>query len=412
MVDEETQDVASGSAGAPPNRDFRRPPNVIEGEVSERGDDDSAAAIARDAQPSSRPSPVAHGGAGGFIGGAIAGAILVALAAVGGSSLFAWKSDVDANASRLAEIDSQAERAKEAADAETKRETALLSGVDKRMSALETSVRELDKRLTAAASAANSPDTAGAEAAERLASQVSELKQGVDAARGEIAAISGRISKLESVPPVASSGPEVSALAARLEKAEAALATPKSETRVAADRPTAADNAAAIAIVAAAAQEKLAEGAPFAAELDDLHRLGVDPAQLAPLQDVVSGAPTARALVASFDAVAPQVLAATSRGEAGGVVDRLLAHMRGLVRVRALNETAGDDPQAVVSQIEGANRRGDIAAAIAAFAKLPEPARQAAGDWPARAAARQKADVALQTIRDAAIAHLAGGAKP
>ena len=97
---------------------------------------------------------------------------------------------------------------------------------------------------------------------------------------------------------------------------------------------------------------------------------------------MVNGAPTDGALAASFDAVAPKVLAATSQAEKGGVVDRFLAHMRNLVRVRDLNETAGDDPQAIVSQIEAASRRGDIAGALAAFDKLPEAARQAAGDWP------------------------------
>src|SRR5208283_55436 len=104
---------------------------------------------------------------------------------------------------------------------------------------------------------------------------------------------------------------------------------------------------------------------------------------------VVNGAPTNGALAASFDAAAPHVLAAASQEEKAGVVDRFLAHLRNLVRVRDLNETAGDDPQALVSQIEAASRRGDIAGALASFGKLPGAARQAAGDWPAQARARQ-----------------------
>ena len=86
--------------------------------------------------------------------------------------------------------------------------------------------------------------------------------------------------------------------------------------------------------------------------------------------------------------------------------------MRNLVRVRDLNETAGDDPEAIVSQIEAACRRGDIAGALAAFGKLPEAAREAAGDWPNEAGARQAADAALQSIREAAIGRIAGGAGP
>jgi hypothetical protein len=80
--------------------------------------------------------------------------------------------------------------------------------------------------------------------------------------------------------------------------------------------------------------------------------------------------------------------------------------------VRDLTETTGDDPPALVSQIEALSRRGEFAGALAAFNKLPEAARQAAGDWPAQARARQGADSALQSIREAAIGRLAAGTKP
>ena len=79
--------------------------------------------------------------------------------------------------------------------------------------------------------------------------------------------------------------------------------------------------------------------------------------------------------------------------------------------MRDLHETAGDDPQALVSQVEALSRRGDIAGALASFGKLPEAARQAAGDWPTMARLRQAADAALQSIREKAIAELADGPK-
>ena len=153
-------------------------------------------------------------------------------------------------------------------------------------------------------------------------------------------------------------------------------------------------------------------GAGFGPELAALQRLGVDSAALAPLQAVVNGAPTNSALAASFTAVAPHVLAATAPAETGSVTDRFLAHLHNLVKVRELNETAGDDPQALVSQVEAASRRGDIGAALAAFDKLPEAARKAAGDWPTLARARAAAEAALQSIREAAVGQLAGGPKP
>ena len=153
-------------------------------------------------------------------------------------------------------------------------------------------------------------------------------------------------------------------------------------------------------------------GAGFGHELATLQRLGVDAAALAPLEAVVNGAPTNDALATSFSAVAPHVLAATSQPDTGSVTDRFLTHLHNLVKVRELNETAGDDPQALVSQIEAESRRGDIGAAVASFDKLPEAARKAAGDWPTLARARQAAEAALQSIREAAVGQLAGGQKP
>jgi hypothetical protein len=220
-----------------------------------------------------------------------------------------------------------------------------------------------------------------------------------------------RVAKLETEAPKTNDA-DLSALSARLDKVEAALAAPKSETRVAPDARAPADNAAATAIIAAAIADKLGAGAPFGPELDALGRLGVDPAALAALQAVAGGAPTGSSLAVSFDAVEPRVLAAASHEEEGGVVDRFLAHIRGLVHVRDLNETQGADPQAIASRIEADSRRGDAAGALAAFNQLPEAARQAAGDWAIKAHARLAADAALQSIREAAIGRLAGGSKP
>ena len=67
------------------------------------------------------------------------------------------------------------------------------------------------------------------------------------------------------------------------------------------------------------------------------------------------------------------------------------------------------EPEAVVSRIQAALSRGQVAAAVAAFGKLPEPARKAGGDWVKTASARAGADEAARTLRDAAIGRLDGG---
>jgi hypothetical protein len=427
MVDEETHEVSAAPAGAPPNRDPRRDPGVIEGEIAARATDEREPPPSATTAPESAAEPRStRAGSRGVLAGALAGLIVSALAVGAGYTLLASKADVADNANRLAEVVAQSERENATLDAEAKRDSAAVSSLGKRVSALEASAgtsgaAELDKRVAAleAASAENGPKVVAAaqatqqaaQADQQLVMQVKDLRADVDAARGEIPGLAARVAKLETETPKANDA-DLSALAARLDKIEAALAAPKSETRVAAEKPAPADNASAIAIIAGAVEDKLAAGAPFGTEVAALQRLGVDPAALAALQAVAGGAPTGSALTASFDAVAPQVLAAVAPAESGGVLDRLLAHIRGLVRVHDLGESAGDDPEAILSRIEAACRRGDIAGALAAFDKLPAAARQAAGDWPVKARARQAADAALQSIREAAVGRLAGGAQP
>jgi hypothetical protein len=423
MVDEDTQNVAAEPAGAPVNRDARPDPGVIEGEIAGRAADEvgpppraAEAAAQTSSAPAAKPVRI---GVRAFAAGALAGLIVCALTAGIGYNFLASKADLAESGDRLAALETQAQRGNTALDAEASRENAAIASLDKRVNVLEASASapggaEFDKRLAAleAANAELAPNIAAAkETAQRLATQMGDLRSDVDAARGEISGLSARIAKLEAGPGNAA-GPDLSALAARLDKIEAALAAPKSETRATPEQPTSANNAAAIAIIAEAAEERLRTGAPLGPELAALQHLGVAPAALAPLQAVANGAPTNSALAASFSSVAPHVLAATSQAENGSVTDRFLAHIHNLVRVRDLNETAGDDPQALVSQIEAESRRGDIGGALASFDKLPEAARQAAGDWPTLARARQAADAALQSVREAAIGRLAGGPNP
>ena len=48
MVDEEIKDVSAGPTGAPVNRDARREPEVIEGEIAARDAEDSNVVSRRD----------------------------------------------------------------------------------------------------------------------------------------------------------------------------------------------------------------------------------------------------------------------------------------------------------------------------------------------------------------------------
>jgi hypothetical protein len=415
MVDEEITDVSAGPTGAPVNRDARREPDVIEGEIAARDGEESVlspnptAAETRADPPAPKAAP--PNSARSLLAGAVGGLVVSALGLGAGYSLLTSKADGTDTQNRLGALEAQARQTNDALGAEANHESAALAALEKRITALEASAgasntTDLDKRL-AALEAASTGNGAAGDATQRLAAQAKDLRADVDAEKGALPELSARVAKLEADTQKASgAGPDAATLAARIDKVEAALAAPKNETRAAAD------NAAAVAIIAEGAEETLRAGAALGPELAALARLGVDAAALAPLQAVANGAPTNSALATSFSAVAPHVLAATSAPEQGSVSDRFLAHLHNLVKVRELNETAGDDPQALVSQIEAASRRGDIGAALASFDKLPEAARKAAGDWPTLARARQSAEAALQSIREAAVGQLAGGPKP
>ncbi len=434
MVDGESQEIVSEPAGgAPPNRDKRPEGVVIEGEAAPaeaaRGGKAASAAEAESAsrpEADSPPPPKAKppGAGRALAAGAIGGAIVAALAAAG-FSLFPLKANLsDADESRLAAMETAANRDDAAITGLDKRVGALegvhaapaIAALEKRVGSLEASpaaagVAQLDKRLGAleAANAAEGPKLeAASHTVQALSGDIKILRADIDAARGEVPALTARVAKLET----GASSADLSALAGRVDKVESALSAPKAETRVAPEKPKANDNPAAVAIVAEAVRDKLGSGAPFATELSALTALGVDPAPLAPLKALAGGAPTNRALAASFETIEPNIFAAVAPTEAGSVGERLLAHLRGLVQVRHLGEAGGDDPQALASQILANLQRGDLDGALAAFARLPEPARQAASVFAAEAGGKRDAAAAAQAIREGAVARLAESAKP
>ncbi len=377
MVDEESHETVSEPGEAPPSDGDERPNGeMIEGDAA--GEEAEAVAPKSEAEkaartpppagapperpfsmPRSEPKPPGSGGA--LLAGAFAGAAVSVLAAVGGFALLQPTAGLsEADASRLAALESA-----------TNRNDAAIAGLDKRVGAVE----------------------------------------GAHVASG-LAAVDKRVAALEARPAASGGAPsDVNAPADKSDSAQTATA-PKTETRVAPEKPSSSDNPAATAIVAESLSDKLASGAPYPSEVSALTTLGVDPAQLAPLKTLVDGAPTNHALVADFEAAEPRVLAAVAPAEAGGVVDKFLARLRGLVQVRRVGETAGDDPQALASQIVANLQRGDLDGALAAFANLPAPARQAAESWAAETQHKQAAVAAARAVREAAVARLVESAKP
>jgi hypothetical protein len=418
MVNEESHEIVSEpDAGAPHNRD--KPPNdtVIEGEASRVDEDVVApepevvktapeleAENARPEPPPASPPPerpvppsASESRAPGVGRSLLAGIVGGALVAAAAYALLPAKPTLsEADANRLATLESAASR-----------DDSAIAGLDKRVQSLEgaspaAALAAVDKRVGALETNAPAPSGSDAnKAVQSLPGDVKAIRADVDATRSEIPAIAARVAKLEAGGPPA----ELTAVTGRIDKIESALAAPKVEKA-----PI--DNPAAIAIVADSLRDKLASGVAYPSELSALTALGVDQTALAALKALVEGAPSNRALAASFEAAQPKLLGAVAPAETGGVTDKFLAHMRGLIQIRRVGEIAGDDPEALASQIAASLQRGDLDGALAAYAKLPATARQAASGWAAEAQRKQAAITATQAIRESAVTRLSQSAKP
>ncbi len=388
---------------AEPPRPSRPDPGVIDGEATEIRNETAAPEVPATGAPPRAASAVA---AAGF-GGAILGAALALFAA--------WLIDPRAGAlddarARLVALDKTVETQAAATAALEKRiagleagagdaaKSAALDALGRRLGALEATNGDVKSALA----------EARADAAKALAAAEAPPPPAVSAAPAAANDLEPRLAKLESELAGADARlDKLSALDDRLGKLEGASAAEKSDARVAPVKGGS-DAAAAIAVLALSLDQRLAAGAPFAPELAALSQLGVGADALAPLKPFAeSGAPTPAALAADWGKVEAKVAAAAAPADRSGW-DRMVDHMRALVRVRRVGEAAGSaESELPVAQIGAALESGDVAAALEAFAKLPEAARAAGHAWAVSAQARDAAVRAATALRAEAIGRMA-----
>jgi len=171
------------------------------------------------------------------------------------------------------------------------------------------------------------------------------------------------------------------------------------------------DRSLRVVVVASTLNAAVERGAPFVAELGAAKAVAPDPKALAPLEPfAASGVPSAAALARELTALMP-ALAKTvgTASREGSILDRLKANAEKIVRIRPIDEVAGDDPVAVVRRIEMRAAQGNVAGAMTEIAKLPEHARALTKEWMARVEAR---NAAVEASRRFAAAALASIAKP
>src|SRR5260221_9905655 len=106
MVDEEITDVSAGPTGAPVNRDGRREPDVIEGEIAARDAEESVSSpdlTASETRPDPRPAAggAPRNGARSLLAGAVGGIVVSVLGLGAGYSLLTSKANGTDTQNRL-----------------------------------------------------------------------------------------------------------------------------------------------------------------------------------------------------------------------------------------------------------------------------------------------------------------------
>ena len=306
-------------------------------------------------------------------------------------------------------IPTRAEKAAEAAAVEAASTSQLVAELQSRIAAIEsrlatpsaTDAKALDDRL-------NTLEASEKQTESRIA-QLEKNTSGGDHTGADLrAAVTGldtRLAKVEAEAMAGATEAAVSSLAARVADVEQSLKDIGTRldavgaTAKAASESEQAARAMAIGVVRQAAQSS----ASFAADLSLLRGFGVEGDVLSQLQPyATAGVPTAANLRAEFPAVADAILAAVSDGESGGSIgDRLAAFGRSLVSVRPMEAIQGTTAEAIVSRMQAAVDKGDLAAALSERTALPASGQAASAAWASAAADRIALDSLIGKLAQA-----------
>lgn len=261
-----------------------------------------------------------------------------------------------------------------------------LAALDERVGALDT---QLGERI------AGVDRTAG----EQLAALDDRLTGRLDALEQRLSSIDERLTALGEAREQASS--TISGLGDRLGALEAV------------DPVEAARGPAAITFATLRLGEALDAGRPYAAELAALTpRLEGSEDVSALSATAESGVPTRAALAALLVLEKPAMLAATAEPAAApadaGPLDALLSGAQSLVSIRPTGAESGDPVATEIEAVTAALAAGDLAAAEAAFAALPETVRAAAPRFAQALAQRRTAEAAFARLEATVLARLNG----
>ncbi len=412
-IDLEATDVSPPTApdSAPPEDSAAAPagadPAPGEAPAAAAGTDDSPEEPRRrETPPGAKDNPSGGVPIWSLAAAATLGAALVLIAAAG---LWTWlvpagdaQSDLNARLTRIeAQLGtlSRAPSAPAPGTSDTKslddlsqRLGRIESALGERLAAVDREIKPLADRLAdlgrrddetlAAASLARERADAAAKSLADVAQQLSAL----NAARANAPAVDRA---------------DVDALAARLASLEAS--TKQIGNQLGRITTASSPGNTRRAVVALALDTAVGRGGPYGRELAALDPADAGPGALDALKPFAdTGVPSAATLARELAAVMPEALKAIEvpRSAGGGFLERLQSNAERLVRVRPIAHApqAGEDPAAVLSRVEAATARGDIAAALAEAAKLPATVRAPLDPWIKRAEGREAALAAAAAL--------------
>ncbi|WP_417687807.1 COG4223 family protein [Roseibium sp.] len=151
---------------------------------------------------------------------------------------------------------------------------------------------------------------------------------------------------------------------------------------------------AARALSVSALKSAVDSGRPYETELAAVRAGLPKDTDLSALEaHATTGVAPVSVLIAEFPAKARAMFAEFTQPErTGDMLESLLAGAKSIIAVRGPGDDSGDGPEAVLRRAENAVGRGDLAAALEAFDKLPEDAKAVGADWAERARARVEID--------------------
>jgi hypothetical protein len=229
-----------------------------------------------------------------------------------------------------------------------------------------------------------------------IAGSVTQARERAEVAEKAVNELRGNVQDVSKSAASGASSTDIDALQKRI----AALEQSTQAARDQIANISGHDTAVRLAISTIALRYVISLNVPYAAELAQAKSLGMDEkvvAVLAPYAE--TGFPTATGMAQELRTLIP-VMAKLTGGPppTGGFVERLQANAGKLVRVTPVDAPRGDDPAAVLSRLEIDAARVDLNAALIDLAKLPDAVRAPAQNWIEKAKARQAAFAAVANL--------------